>query len=217
VKESYRSRLKGLAKSGYVPTDATLRDLLHVDWATMRREWTLSGGTWNHLRRTVSLALSNALGDKFHPHRRAVMRKIPTAPAAKFREGHIDLPIFMDIVKRMPPHSQAGAWVLLLTGLRSGTEYMALGPEHLDHHGHYVSVPATKNDSSMDRVYVHPDFWSWVIARTPAPVRYKWCPRSSSVRHGRQVIPGSLSPTCGTCTASFHSIVARACPACSGR
>jgi hypothetical protein len=70
----------------------------------------------DHLRRTLSLALSNALGDKFHPHRRAVMRKIPTAPAAKFREEHIDLPIFMDIVTRMPPHSQAGAWVLLLTG-----------------------------------------------------------------------------------------------------
>lgn len=205
VKESYRSRLKGLAKSGYLADDATLRDLTDVDWARMRREWKLSGGTWNHLRRMVSLALSNALGDKFHPHRRAVMKKIPTAPTAKFRQGHIDLPIFMDIVKRMPPHSQAGAWVLLLTGLRSGTEYMALGVEHLDHHGHYVSVPGTKTDGSMDRVYVHPSYWSWVIAGTPGAREVQVVGLALERRHGRRVIRSCRSRTSGTCTASFST------------
>lgn len=95
-------------------------------------------------------------------------------PQAKFRQGYIDLPIFLSIVKMMPAHSQAGAWVLMLTGMRSGTEYMALGAEHLDHHGHFVSIPGTKTDGSMDRVYVAPEYWARIVAGVPAPVKYTW-------------------------------------------
>lgn len=174
TRKAYRSWAKCLAKSGGLGGDATLRDLADVPWAKMRAEWTGAGASWNRLRSMVSRVLSVSCGDLYHPFRREVMKKIQRLPQAKFRQGHIDLPIFLAIVKRMPAHSQAGAWVLLLTGLRSGTEYVALGPEHLDHHGHFVSVPGTKTDGSMDRVHVDPQYWSWVVAAVPAPVKYKW-------------------------------------------
>ena len=174
TRKTYRSWAACLAKSGHLADDATLRDLADVPWAKWRAEWKGAGASWNQMRSMVSRVLTIALGDLYHPFRREVVKKIQRLPQAKFRDGFIDLPIFLSIVKRMPAHSQAGAWTLLLTGLRSGTEYMALGPEHLDHHGHFVSVPGTKTDGSMDRVYVQPQYWSWIIAGVPAPVKYKW-------------------------------------------
>lgn len=103
-----------------------------------------------------------------------MLKKIQLLPESKFRPGYTDLPIFfIDIVRRMPNFSQAAAWVLMLTGVRSGSEYVTLRAEHLDHNEHSVWVPGTKTDGSMAKVYVHPQFWPWIVAGVPAVIGHR--------------------------------------------
>ena len=150
---------------------ANIRDLERVAWRELRERWGRSPSDWNHLRRAISTFLSNLLGDKFHPFRRAVVNRIPIA-IERGRVPDVTPDVFWSIVKHVPKPYRASFVALAATGMRVG-EYLACTPFSLRPATFSIAVPGTKTASSAEDIAVHPRLWPYVVAAVPAPLKYK--------------------------------------------
>ena len=82
---------------------AVVGDLGRLSWGELRKEWGRSSADWNHLRRAVSAFLSMLMGDKYHPFRRAVVKRIPIAPEVE-RVPDVTPEVFWTIMDHVPEH-----------------------------------------------------------------------------------------------------------------
>jgi integrase len=179
TRKRYRYSLEALAASGILPKGARIADLERVDWSALERSWQRSPADWNHLRRALSHFLSVALGDVYHPLRRAIVKRIP-----KRRERHrvpdVQPADFRAIVAQAPLPMQPAYWTLALTGARLG-ELLALTRADLLEHSLEVRIRASKTDTEAgDRgVPVAERLWPWITAAVPCPftpdaLRWHW-------------------------------------------
>lgn len=155
----------------YLPKGATVNDLLLVEWNALQAQWGGSGSDWMHLRRFLSAFLSKQLGDVFHPFRRSVVSKIPTAAEVE-RVPDLTPEVFWKIIEKCPEHARPAYMTLVLTGMRRG-EYLRCTKDNLKPSILGVSVPGSKTKGSSGTIYVEESMWPWVEAGIPSPLRYK--------------------------------------------
>lgn len=166
-----QSRRMFEVKSG-LPKGAKVNDLCLVNWAELQDSWGRSASDWMHLRRLVSAFLSKQLGDVFHPFRRAVVAKIPTA-AENERVPDLTPAIFGNILAASPEYVRPAFMVLLLTGMRDRSEYLRCTKEHLKPGILAVQPPGTKNRKAKEIIRVAESQWPWIEAGIPSPLKYK--------------------------------------------
>ncbi len=150
---------------------AVVADLERLSWAELRKEWGRSSADWNHLRRAVSAFLSILMGDKYHPFRRSVVKRIPIAQEIE-RVPDVTPEVFWTIIDHVPERYQGCYITLVATGMRVG-ELLACTRFNLKPATRTVSVPGTKTAGSAEDVSVHPSLWPSVEASIPVPAGYK--------------------------------------------
>lgn len=172
TRKRYEVSLDALRKkSAFLSDRSIVADLELLPWGELRKQWGGSPADWNHLRRAVSAYLSMLLGDKYHPFRRSVVKRIPLA-AEISRVPDITPKVFWQIVAHVPERYRACYVALVATGMRVG-EYLACTRFNLKATTFSVSVPGTKTAGSAADVAVHPKLWVKVEAAIPCPIRYK--------------------------------------------
>ena len=169
TRDRYDRSFKHLRK--HLADDTTVDDLARVEWQELLEGWT-SAADWNRLRSAVSRFLSILLDDKYHPFRRAVLKRFPRADEGEGRVPELSVPLFWRIVDRMPDELKPLYVAMAVTGLRPG-EFVALRPEHLLPLTREIRVPGTKTDSSRATIAVGPDAWPYVEASVPCPLTYR--------------------------------------------
>jgi integrase len=172
TRKRYEVSLKALRHKAALLTDSpSVADLERLSWQELRKEWGRSPADWNHLRRAVSAFLTAFLRDKFHPFRRAVVTRIPTAIESA-RVPDVTPEVFLAILKHVPKRYQCIFITLVVTGMRVG-EYLRCTAFNLKPATLTVSVPGTKTSVSAEDVAVHRKYWRSVAAAVPAPIGYK--------------------------------------------
>jgi integrase len=164
-----RRKVKGLRDN------ALVRDLLTVNWKTVRVSWGGSAADWNHLRRALSALLTALYGHSGSEIRMRLM-KLMRKKKEKPRKPSMTAAQFWNLVANAPEHARAPLVTLVVTALRMG-EYLRLRPEHLDAARCEIDVPGTKTDASEATIAVDPRYWPWIIAAVPAPLGYNWIRR----------------------------------------
>jgi len=157
-----------LRRVGVLRADAAVSGLESIDWAKLAQSWPGSAADWNHLRRGVSRFLTVALGDTFHPLRRAILKLLPVKPEAE-RVPDLDAGTFWKAAQAAPEHLRAAFVAIVALGLRLG-EYLRLRPEHLHPITSSVSVPGTKTAGAAAVLRVDPALWAWIVRAVPCPV-----------------------------------------------
>ena len=157
--------------AGLLSERSTVADLERVAWSDLRTKWGRSPADWNHLRRAVSAFLTALLGDRFHPFRRAVIRRIPIA-AESPRVPDITPAVFWEILRYVPRSYRSCFLTLAATGMRVG-EYLRCTRFHLKPKTFSVAIPGTKTVGSAEDVSVHPKLWPHLEAAIPSPLAYK--------------------------------------------
>jgi integrase len=156
TKGRYATSIKSLRdrEVDFLPPSATFRDLLKVDWKTLKTEWNRSAADWNHLRRALSAVLTTLLGFPSHEFRERLMQLVPLR-RERARVPRITPELFWQIYDCMPEHARIAIVVLAATGLRVGEygrlERADLFPERFELH-----VPGTKTEGSDDLIAVDP-------------------------------------------------------------
>lgn len=175
TKSRYTLSLKKLRRAGSLGETATLRSLDAVDWNALKVQWEGSPADWNHLRRMLSHGLTLYYGDVYAPQRRALVKKIPSAPEPRSRLALLSFALFQRMMAKVPDEVRPAYWTLLVTAMRAGEggEYYSCTAHHLDDTECLVHVPGTKTDGSAATIAVHPDDWHWVAAGIPAPRQYQ--------------------------------------------
>lgn len=173
TRKRYDQARRNLLRKGtkHLSTKASVGDLLSVDWNALQAEWGNSGSDWMHLRRFVSAFLTTHLGDVYHPFRRDVMKKIPTADEVE-REPDVTPELFWKIIGNAKEHVRAAYVTIVITGMRR-SEYLRCTKDHLKPAIMGVQVPGRKTKKSSGVVMVDEYFWPWVDAGIPSPLQYK--------------------------------------------
>jgi integrase len=221
TRKRYRWSLEKLAATGVLPKGARIAELEAVDWVALRDRWDGSAADWNHLRRALSHFLTVALGDVYHPLRRAIVKRIP-----KRRERHrvpdVTPADFRRIVAEAPAPMRPAYWTLALTGARLG-ELLRLTRADLLTRQLEVRIRASKTDTEAgDRlVPVAARLWGWVDQAVPVPftpdaLRWHWyqaCGRAEigKVRlHDLRHLTGQLLADAGRSTAAIGRLLGHA-------
>jgi integrase len=157
--------------SKYLPKGAKVNDLPLVDWQALNEGWGTSASDWMHLRRFISAFLSRQLGDVYHPFRRLVVTKIPTANEVE-RVPDLTPEVFWQIIEKCPEHARAAYVTLVLTGMRRG-EYLKCTHDNLKPAILGIQIPGSKTRSSSSTIYVAESMWPWIESGIPSPLRYK--------------------------------------------
>jgi len=160
----------------WLPEDAPILALERVPWGTLRERWLVtdrkSAADWNRLVAALSRLCTLALGDKYHPFRRALMARLQKEPEAA-RVPDLTPGTFWAIVGHEPrPDVQAAFVTLAVTGVRVG-EYLAMTVEtHLQPDTQRVVIPK-EGKTGVRYVPVPEGYWPWVVAAVPAPLQYR--------------------------------------------
>lgn len=182
-----------LVAAPWLPTSALVRDLATVPWREVREAWTVektrravtgrgkaaraegyvtetahaSAADWNHLRRAISTFLSQLLGDKYHPTRRAIVTRIEIEAEVPRKPRIKD--VFWQIIDRVPEHARPCYVVLGVSGMRIG-EYLydeiTLRPETFE--------IVTHGKTGTHTYSVAPEYWPWIELGVPSPLRELW-------------------------------------------
>lgn len=157
----------------WLPEDAPVNALATVPWRELKASWGTSGTDWMHLRRAVSRFLTIHLDDVYHPFRREVIKRIPTAKVNK-RKVSLAPEQFEEIIGKANPEAAIGFWFLLATGMRGG-EYapermseLRLTEKCLNARMHTIHNPAQKTDDAEAIHRIDPRIWHIVEAAVPA-------------------------------------------------
>lgn len=174
--DTYRFSIEKFKATELLGPDATIADLQKVDWAWLRAARTgiqgvllyRSAANWNHLRRAISRFLTVALGDVFHPVRRAILKAIPR-DAEKPRRVRFTPAEFWQLIQAADEPLRAAFVTIAVTGMRLA-EYERAKPEHVHVDTGDVDVQGSKTAGSTATVRVGPSLIAWVRAGVPLPV-----------------------------------------------
>ncbi len=171
TRDKYVAVLKRLQARGTLGRSPTLAQLPAFDWPTLRTGWPGGPSDWNHVGRTLSALLSQALGSRHHPIRLAFQRAFPYE---RERERMPDMlpETFEAVVAQIPEPFQPIYWTLVATGMRI-SEYRACTPRHLYPETRQLEIPGTKTKGSADVLPIAAHFWPWVVAAIPCPIGYR--------------------------------------------
>lgn len=188
TRDRYGNTLDALEKQTIVPwphTPMRVKDLLDVEWETLAAGWGKSAADWNHVGRFVSAFLTVYLSPpgatgkrarigKVHPFRLQVVASIPTLDEEE-RVPDLSPELFARILEATPEHVRPAFMVLLLTGMRDRSEYLACTTDDLLPVTHQIRPPGKKTKKSRERqpISVSPSMWVWIEAGIPSPLRYK--------------------------------------------
>lgn len=166
------------------PESTTVADLKRISWTDLDGSWGGSPADWNHLRRALSAFLTVFLDDKYHPYRRAVLKRFPRRTEVD-RVSELTVTQFWAIVSASPERARAAFVTLAATGMRVG-EYLACTKTSLRPEIHSIMVPGSKTAASSAPVHVDRRLWHWIEQGIPARMQYKWlrihwCRAASSV------------------------------------
>lgn len=150
---------------------ATVRDLSRIAWNDLEANWGGSAADWNHLRRALSAFLTQFLDDKYHPHRREVLKRFPRRSEVE-RVSQLTVSQFWAIIEAAPANVRASFVTLAATGMRVG-EYLACTKAHLRPELHAIVVPGSKTAESSATIYVDARLWRWIEEGIPSPHQYK--------------------------------------------
>lgn len=171
TRDEYRSVLHGFAKRNVLPRAALLGDLLAVDWRGTVRPLYGKPANWNHLRRFLSAALTQILGDVHHPARRAFikafgkMEKEPKGKTVVFSEAQL-----ARFLAELPEVIRPGALLMAATGIRCA-EYLSARPEGYDAETGTLRVIAKGGNERW--VIVPEEARPWTRAALPYPWSYR--------------------------------------------
>jgi hypothetical protein len=168
--DRYRVAWAKLLRLGHVAPHTTAGDLEALPWAAIAEDWPGTAGDWMATRRTVSRLLTLALGDKYHPVRRAVVAAMPTKKVRP-RAVRATAATVAQLLAALEPRAARIAWTILLLGLRRAEYWRTAdaggawspGTGTLEIHG-------TKTDDSRAVVGVAPSVAPYVSAAIPAPL-----------------------------------------------
>lgn len=175
TKDRYVDAVQALQRKGarWLGEDATVADLARAPWEEIAAAWGASAADWMHVRRALSRVMTLYLGDKYDPFARKLRQLIPTKKVAK-RKTACSPEQFAEIRRHLPPHVDAAVMVMLITGMRDGSEYLRCREADKDRARHELHVPGTKTDESERILQIDPRLWGWIEAGIPARIRYKW-------------------------------------------
>lgn len=173
-RKRYEVSLNALRERSNLPEDARVEDLRGIDWRALEASWPNSGADWNRLRAAVSTFLTHCFdGDKHHPFRRELMRRIPRGKEPPPRVPDLNPERFWELVDHAAEHIRPCLVALAGTGLRVRSEYLALEEHHLMPLTKQIKVPGTKTEGSAGVIPVAPELWPWIVKAVPSPLRYK--------------------------------------------
>lgn len=172
TRKRYAQTRRSLEAKAGIPKGAKVNDLLLVEWETLHANWERSASDWMHVRRFISAFLTKQLGDVYHPARRGVVAKIPTATEVE-RVPDLTPEVFGNIMEKSAEYVRPAWMTLLLTGMRDRSEYLRCGKEHLKPGILAVQPPGTKGRRAGEPIYVEESQWPWIEAGIPSPLRYK--------------------------------------------
>lgn len=174
TRRRYQGSLSALQRKAgtMLNADATVADLLTVDWGALYDAWEAGNADWMHLRRALSRFATLHFGDKWDPTARQLRTLIPSKRVKK-RRPTLSIEQFLRITETVPLHAAAALWVLVITGVRVG-EYLASTKAHLDASSRTYDVPGTKTEGSAAPVRVDARWWIYLERGIPARIGYKW-------------------------------------------
>lgn len=177
-RKRYRVSMLSLERkaSEWLGPKARVADLELVNWSALSEEWDASGSDWNRLRGMLSSFLSTLLNDKWHPFRRTVLGKMPSAEEVE-RVCDISVEQFWEILESVDESIRPIYVTLVATGMRWG-EYQRLKTEHLNHRTLTVTVVGEQRRKNVKKkprhISVAEWLWPWIVAGVPALLAYKW-------------------------------------------
>jgi integrase len=177
----YKVSLQALAHAGVLSKRAVIQDLERVDWIALELKWGKSSADWNHIGRAVSRFLTVALGDVYHPFRRAIIKQIPRR-RERHRVPDVEPKDFRVIVAHAVAPLRPAYWTIAATGARLG-ELKALERGDLLPRSYAVRLEASKTETEEgDRIVpVSKRLWPWVMRAIPVRVS-DWTLRQSWYR-----------------------------------
>ncbi len=168
----YRVSWQQLTRLGLVTPSTTAADLEAVPWREIYRQWPGSLADWMAMRRAVSRILTLALGDKYHPTRRAVVSAMPWQQVPP-RVVRATAATAAQLLAELEPRAARIAWTILLLGLRRGEYWRtAKTPGAWDPTTLTLSIEGTKTVASRATIGVSPLVAPYLAAAIPAPLSY---------------------------------------------
>lgn len=168
---TYRYSLNKLRATGVLAAQARIADLQSIDWPALRdaqvegEQLYRSAANWNHLRRAISRFLTIALGDVYHPVRRAIIKAIPLEKE-RARRVTLTPAEFWRLIAAADELLRPAFVTLAVTGMRLG-EYERATPAHVHADQGTVDVQGSKTEGSSATVRVGPSLIAWVVAGIP--------------------------------------------------
>lgn len=174
TRDRYHRAFKALQRKAgaYLSVRATVADLSFVPWKQLKAEWGASNTDWMQMRRALSRFLTVYLDDLYHPARRDVMKRLPSA-VEQPRKPDVSLPSFRKIVGKAKPQVQPFYWALVLTGMRVG-ELLSLTVFNLHQDTHTIEIGEGKTPGSSELVRVDQRLWGFVKAAVPSRYRLEY-------------------------------------------
>lgn len=178
----YAEALASLQKRAaeVLPVTATVGTLAAVDWAAV---WALmedTSATWrNHVRRAVSAFLTQYLGDKYHPYRRAVIAAMgPKERVAKIPKN-VTVDEFWRLMAEVPDYLIPAYVTLAATGMRVG-EFLACTEASLRR---FPMIHFPDGKGGEGTVEVDPELTHYVCSAIPCTI----APRSKHPKSTRDL------------------------------
>ncbi len=150
-------------RSGWVPPDATVRDLVGVRWAAWYREWPHGEAYWRHLRAAISQTMTRLLG-KQHPLRLELMALIPHGRPVE-REPDLSPRELEQILEHVPDIVRDCFRAILILACRHD-EFCRVAPEDLRHDRYEVELVRRgrgKTTEARRTLPVDPELWPVVV------------------------------------------------------
>jgi integrase len=149
-----------------------VRDLLTLDWPTLRSSWGTSAADWNHVLRTTMAFASKYRGKRsqFAVEVRALLTPLmlPEPP----RVADISVAVFQRVVEKARPDIRPYLYVLALTGMRVD-EYLGCTRMNLRPETRQLVVPGTKTAASHDILAFSEEDWAFIVAGIPCRLKYR--------------------------------------------
>lgn len=158
-----------------VPGLSTVRDLETVDYEDLAKRWPGSPSDWMAFYRMMSTFLTLYMGGRragrHHAFRFKVMDLLPRKKENR-RIPSITPAVFHRLVSLTPDYAQPVYWTLLITGLRSKSEFLACTKANLRPQVFEIDVPGTKTPESAAVIPVDPAMWHYIERAIPSPIAY---------------------------------------------
>ncbi len=164
TRDHYGRMMRALERTGAIGASCTIRGLELVDWQALRNRWPTGPVMWNRMCGALSRFLTMQLGDKYHPHRRAVMAKLQRADEGEGRVPDLTPARFWQILGHVPAPLRPIYVLMVGTGVEPGVlQTAALAPERQA----LVVEGAKKGRQGTTVIPLSPELWEYARLAVP--------------------------------------------------